>query len=94
MITLDIVEIVQACPVLRVDADENEVGEDCAGCAQHDPDRADLCARMFRGEQPEMQPGAIFEPGEILYAEITGCDDLWEETDKGQNGGRDGRTCC
>lgn len=50
MNTLDLIEIVQNCPVLRLDADVNEVGEDCEGCQQHDPDRAELCARMFRGE--------------------------------------------
>lgn len=51
MITLELVEIVQACPVLRLDTDVNEIGEDCEGCTRHDPDRAELCLRMFRGEQ-------------------------------------------
>lgn len=51
MITLELVEIVQGCPILRLDAEVNEIGEDCEGCALHDPDRAELCERMFRGEQ-------------------------------------------
>jgi len=54
--TLDILNAVQGCPVWRKDADTNEIGEDCAGCAQADPDRARVCRHVFGGGEVAVLP--------------------------------------
>lgn len=54
--TLELVELVQSCPVLRLGTDLNELGVDCQGCEEADPDRAEVCRRLFRGDEVEIGP--------------------------------------
>lgn len=53
--TLDVFNAIQQCPIWKGD-DANEIGEDCAGCARVDPDRAAVCKHVFEYGDIEITP--------------------------------------
>lgn len=59
--TLEVLESVLHCPVWRGAEGVNEIGEDCDGCAEADPDRARLCARIFDWGRVEIRENLVVE---------------------------------
>lgn len=51
----DVLDATYNCPIM-MGHKKNEVGEDCDGCALHDPDHAALCVHMQFGRPIIISP--------------------------------------